>query len=193
MSLRLGCALLAAGGSRRLGRPKQLVTIQGVPMVRRAALAALGVASASCSVVLGAESSQVSSALSGLPLTPLHNANWETGMASSIRLAADWAQAEDFDGLLLTVCDQPRLDATHLERLTTRFTSKNITVASFYSGARAVPAVFPARLFAALSQLAGDVGIGRLLQRQTAIAVVPWPDGALDIDTPEQLTCVGAV
>ncbi len=38
---RIGAVVLAAGGSSRLGRPKQLVVHEGLPLVARAAQAAL--------------------------------------------------------------------------------------------------------------------------------------------------------
>jgi CTP:molybdopterin cytidylyltransferase MocA len=185
--MRLGCVVLAAGGSRRLGRPKQLVLVEGEPLVRRAALAALSTSSAECAVVVGALNARVSHVLRDLPLTVLHNAHWQAGMGSSIALAANWARVHRFDGLLLSVCDQPRLDGKHLRRLVAAFGSSDLVAASFYAGVAGVPALFPERLFNALAKLEGEVGASRILRQEPRIRLVPWPDGALDIDTPEQL------
>jgi CTP:molybdopterin cytidylyltransferase MocA len=191
MTARVGCAVLAAGGSRRLGYPKQLLLAGGEPLVRRAAMAALAAANAGSAVIVGAEAARVSRALGDLRLTLLHNLSWELGVASSIRLAANWARASALDGLLLTVCDQPRLDARHLQQLVAKFVAKDVAVASFYSGVRAVPALFPRRLFDALAKLEGDVGASGILRKEGIVSLVPWPEGELDVDTPAQASNCG--
>src|SRR4051812_30585187 len=81
MSERIAGVVLAAGGSSRLGRPRQLLTVGGEPLVRRAAVQAL----AACDevlVVVGAVAEQVAHALAGLPLRVVLNRAWADGMGS---------------------------------------------------------------------------------------------------------------
>jgi molybdenum cofactor cytidylyltransferase len=186
VSHRLGCCVLAAGSSRRLGHPKQLLTVGGISLVRHAALAALA-ASGESAVVVGAQATLIEPELSDLNLAILPNTQWETGMASSVRTAAAWAEQRELDGVVLMVCDQPRLASAHLQRLFDDFRGGETIVASFYAGLPGVPALFPRKLFAELKQLQGDSEARTLLRHARTIALVQWPDGAVDIDTPEQI------
>jgi len=107
--------ILAAGASRRLGRPKQLVALEGETLLRRAARAAL----AGCApvlVVLGSGADAMAANLAGLPVMLVGNAAWETGMASSIR-AGIRALPAGAAGVLFLVCDQIAVDGALVRRL----------------------------------------------------------------------------
>ena len=184
------CAVLAAGASRRLGYPKQLALHHGVPLVRRAALCATGSTATETAVVVGAHAAQVSAAVSGLPLTVLDNALWNDGLASSIRTAVAWAERRPCEGLLLVLCDQPRLTAEHLSHLIACFDQGGIAVASSYAGKNAVPAIFSRANFAELSRLQGDTGAGQLLNGGALVVDVTWHDGLFDVDTREEASAL---
>ncbi|MES1176447.1 MAG: nucleotidyltransferase family protein [Myxococcales bacterium] len=186
MSARVACAVLGAGASRRLGYPKQLALHRGVPLVRWAALCATRSTASETALVVGAHGQEVSAAVAGLPLTVLDNAEWSEGLASSIRCAVTWATQRDCAGLLLVLCDQPRLTAPHLSHLVHLFDQGGIAVASRYAGKNAVPAIFSRLDFAALGALRGDNGAGPLLNSGALVVDVAWPDGAYDVDTPEE-------
>ncbi len=182
----VACAVLAAGASRRLGYPKQLALHHGVPLVRRAALCAASSPASEIAVVVGAHGVQVSAAVSDLSLTVLDNPEWSEGLAASIRVAVAWAESRSCAGLLLVLCDQPRLTAKHLCHLIECFEQGGIAVASSYAGKNGVPAVFARADFGELSALKGDIGAGRLLNDGALVVDVDWPDGAFDVDTREQ-------
>ena len=184
MTPRVGCVVLAAGASRRLQQPKQLLLHRGEPLVRQAATAACQSNAATCAVVVGAHATAVSVALSGLPLEIIENGNFAEGLASSIRVALAWAEQRRCSALLLALCDQPRLTTAHLDRLI-RAHRGALTVASRYAGKNGVPALFPEARFAELAELRGDVGASALLNRNAPVTSVPWPEGELDVDTPE--------
>jgi molybdenum cofactor cytidylyltransferase len=186
VSARVGCAVLAAGASRRLGAPKQLALHRGMPLVRWAALCATRSPATETAVVVGARAATVSATMSDLPLTVLNNPDWVEGLATSIRCAVSWAEQCDHAGLLLMLCDQPRLTAQHLARLIQCFDQSGLMVASQYAGKNAVPALFPRANFDALRALEGDAGAGRLLNSGALVVDVPWPDGAFDVDTPAE-------
>ena len=172
-------AILAAGSSSRLGRPKQLVVIDGEPLLRRTARLALASPCSTIAVVVGAHAAEVTLAVGDLALAILDNPAWTEGVASSIRAAAAWAEAQGAAGLLLMVCDQPRLSTEHHAALLAEHARTSAIVGSGYSGTVGVPAVFPASSFAALGALRGDRGARALLGGAASIG---WDDGAIDVD-----------
>ena len=178
--------LLAAGASRRLGRPKQLVAWQGEPLLRRAARMALEAGFWPLRVVLGAEAEACREALSGLKVQVVLNPGWEEGMGSSIRAGmADLPP--DVDAALLLTCDQPALDGPLLTRiLSAHGAHPERLVACGYGGIRGIPALFPRRLFPELEALGGDRGARGLLG-ETDVLEIPFPGGELDLDTPGDL------
>ena len=167
--------VLAAGGSRRLGRAKQLVTFEGETLVHRAARITRAAQVARVGVVVGARANEVAAAVHDLAVDRLENAAWEEGMASSLRVGTAWAAEQGATALLVCVCDQPHLTTAHLDALI----AEGELAGSAYGGAIGVPALFPARLFAALGALAGDRGARDLL---VAARALPWAPGAFDID-----------
>src|SRR5690606_4385033 len=97
------------GSSSRLGQPKQLLHFQGKTLLRRMAEEALWVAGAEVRVVLGAAADRMREELAGLAVRTVVNAEWEQGMAGSIRVGL-----QDFLSLeqcILAVCDQPYVNA----------------------------------------------------------------------------------
>src|ERR1700682_4260715 len=118
MSVDLGVAILAAGGSSRLGQPKQLVSIGGEPLLRRQCRVAIESACGPVGVVLGCESDRSSVAIADLPVVALINAQWQKGLGASIRCAVQWAIGSECRGVLLVHADQYRLTSDDLRRLT---------------------------------------------------------------------------
>jgi CTP:molybdopterin cytidylyltransferase MocA len=187
MSPRIGAAVLAAGSSRRLGRPKQLVVWHGVPLVRRAVEALRRPWCEAVAVVVGEHAGEIAEAVDGFSAEVLQNASWSEGVSASVRAATRWARARAFDALLLAVCDQPGLSGEHVDALRDAFYHRMTIVASVYATVRGVPAVFPSSSFADLAMLRGDRGAGALLRDAPEVAEVPWEAGAFDIDTPDDL------
>jgi molybdenum cofactor cytidylyltransferase len=183
---RIGAIVLAAGGSTRLGFPKQLIVYEGAPLVRRAAMAALQAGASPVVVVLGADAAMVESALSGLDsVTTVLNDKWATGLASSLATGLRAVLEEtDCDAVLVTLADQPLVDAAALERLLSAFDAEHRIVAAVYDGTIGVPAVFAREHVAELMRLTGDAGAGQWLRsRSNEVTCVELGIGALDIDT----------
>lgn len=177
----LPAVILAAGASRRLGRPKQLERYRGESLLRRAVAAA-----GACDpvvVVTGCRAEAMAGELEGLPVRVVVNAGWEEGMASSLR---EGVRALDpgAEGALFLVCDQPAVDAALVARLLGAW--KGAPVACAYGGVRGIPAILPARTFPALLALRGDRGARGLLQGDDVVEV-PFPEGAWDVDEPGDL------
>jgi len=148
--------ILAAGGSRRLGRPKQLLTRHGEALIARVARLVLATKPERTIVVVGAHGNEVTAALGDLDVQVLVNELWSTGVASSLRLAAAELAGRERP-TLVTVVDQPALEARHLLALLAAHTDDRDTV-SLYGDARGVPAVLRASTLSRGMELEGDAG-----------------------------------
>jgi CTP:molybdopterin cytidylyltransferase MocA len=187
------CALLAAGASTRLGRPKQLLSRAGTPLIVHVLSQLRAADCAGYAVILGSHAELVRPALAADSGELLYNPDWSEGIASSIRQAAAWAEREQAAALLLAVCDQPRLTGEHTRALCQAHAAAGCAVASGYAGIRGTPAIFPAAWYARLSQLHGDRGAGGLLRSDAGVHVIDWPDGAVDIDVAADCAASGWV
>jgi CTP:molybdopterin cytidylyltransferase MocA len=184
----IGGVVLAAGASTRLGRPKQLAVWRGETLVHRAVSALSRSQCAAVAVVVGAHAPATTAAVADLKPVVLSNADWAEGIASSIREASRWADASGHAGLLVALCDQPLLTSEHLDALIGAFRGGARVVGSAYAGVIGPPAVFGRAAFSELMSLRGDRGASALLRGATAS--IAWSDGAMDIDTEEDLHSV---
>lgn len=180
--------ILAAGASRRFGSPKQLVRIDGRPMLHAAVSRAVEVVGHSVSVVLGAHAGELAPLLSHSPASIVINRDWEQGMSSSIRAGIARIPGS-VDGLLIMLCDQPSVTGEDLRRLVATWRRQpDYAAAAQFGATTGAPAIFPRWLFRELAELRGDRGAGTLLQRHADRVVrVPIAAAALDVDTPEDL------
>jgi molybdenum cofactor cytidylyltransferase len=183
-----GAILLAAGASSRLGRPKQLLEIDGEPLLRRAAQALLASVPFEVVVVLGHDAAHIGAVLEGLPLRRVIAPDHTEGMSAALR-AGIAALDPRCAGALVALTDQPALDAVHLLALRDAWRdAPRRAVASRYAGLAGVPALLPRTWFAELLSLRGDTGARALLRaRGDEVIVLDAPALALDIDLPGQV------
>ncbi len=183
--MRVAALVLAAGGSARLGQPKQLLPYDGSTLVRRAAEAALAAGCSPVLVVLGRERAAVAAALADLPIDLVPNELWERGIGSSIR--AGLAALPKVDAVVILTCDQPAVTVDVLDRLLAAHAQrKNPIVASAYADTLGTPALFAQKFFAALRALPDAEGAKTIITTHLAeVQPVAFPEGAIDIDTPE--------
>ena len=192
----VGAAVLAAGASTRMGRPKQELEVGGTPLVVRAVKAVCASGVESVCVVVGAACGRVVSALEGQPVRILHNRAWAQGMSTSVACAAHYAAHAGLRALCLVTADQPFLSAPHLTTLLERFESQEAhIVATRCNGRVMTPCVFARCLFEELMRLEGDQGACRLVRHpaegiKVALVDVDGKAGELlsfDVDTPADL------
>jgi molybdenum cofactor cytidylyltransferase len=188
---RCAAVILAAGASTRLGQPKQLVAIEGEPLLVRTARLALEAGCHPVVVVTGFDAERMRRSLADIPVILRENADWKSGMGSSLRCGV--AALEGMVGrpsdVLILVCDQIALSVELLrELLRVHALGQRPITASHYSGRAGVPAIFWQGYFPELLQAEGDRGSRGILDRHVEdVTLVEFGDGAIDLDTPEQL------
>lgn len=191
---RFGTVILAAGASSRLGQPKQLLELDGRPLLVRTVEAALASAAWPVVVVLGANAEAIRPVLAGLPVLVTENAAWPEGMAASIRAGTETLQqfSRHLDAALVALCDQPAFSATIIAQLVAaQHASGRSIVAARYSGRLGAPALFLRRHFSTLASLTGEEGARALLNGDPAeITAVDLPALALDLDTPADVAAL---
>lgn len=188
----MAAIILAAGASSRLGRPKQLLLLHGETLVERVERLAAEAGASPVITVLGAHLSKIFAAIAPGKSIRVHNETWEQGIASSIHAGLNALDSCTIgaNGVLITTCDQPRLNADHLRGLIAAFASSSqlSIAASSYAGKLGVPAIFPQAVFAHLHDLRGDIGARALLLHPPCpIITVPFAGGEIDIDSPADL------
>jgi CTP:molybdopterin cytidylyltransferase MocA len=186
--------VLAAGASTRLGRPKQLVTIDGESLLARSIRVAFESGVDAVYAVLGAHADELRPQLADTRAVPVFNSDWQQGMATSIRAGINAALAaqSQLEAIALLACDQPAATGFHLLRLQLLAADAPARIAaSTYAGITGVPAVFPRDYFSELLALTGDSGARSILAAHTAhVATLPLMHGELDCDTPESLAAI---
>ncbi|WP_375464978.1 NTP transferase domain-containing protein [uncultured Methylobacterium sp.] len=188
----VAAVLLAAGRGTRFGpEPKLLALLDGKPLVRHAAEAALASGVRPVLVVLGAHAGRVRAALSGLGVTLVENPDYAAGLSTSLR-AGLAALPPETVGAVVMLADMPRVTAAQIDRLAAAFRAGEplpAAVVPVVDGRRGNPALLNRRaLDADLARLTGDHGAGPLLTgRADVIEIAGEPATGLDVDTPEAL------
>jgi CTP:molybdopterin cytidylyltransferase MocA len=176
----IAAVVLAAGFSRRLGRPKQTIPFHGELLVERAARVAREAGLAPVFVVVGEDAGFVGQ-LRQQGCIVLTNTQAEEGIASSIRTGVKAAQMTSVRGLVILACDQVAICPELFQAL---ITEPNSMAGSSYAGRVGIPAYFPASSFDQLLGLHGDVGARELL---IGVRAILWEGLEVDIDTEEDL------
>ena len=159
---------------------------EGEPLVRRIAAAAVEAGADPVVVVLGANWEMIAPALLGLAsVTIALNLQWSKGLASSLATGLSNVVAlTPCDAVLVTLADQPLVDAAALRRLIAAFDSERRIVASAYDDTVGVPALFGHEHLDALMHLTGDAGAGSWLRsRPDEVTRISLGVASLDIDT----------
>ena len=190
-TLRHAAIVLAAGASRRLGAPKQLLNVDGETLLHRAARIALATAPAQTLVVLGADAAAMREAVADLDVRSVVCDDWQRGQSASLQAGVS-ALEDGIEGVLVLLCDQVDLDAAHANTLLQAWhDDPTRAVASAYADVIGVPAVLPRAWFADVLRLQGDRGARDLLRRRDAEVVkIAAPALARDIDTPRDARVV---
>ena len=193
--MNVAALVLAAGRSTRYraaggqAESKLVDSFAGEALVRHAVRAALGARLAAVVVVTGHAGLAVEAALDRLPVLFVHNGDYGTGLASSLRtgLAALDGRIE---ASVVLLGDMPLVTPALIKALVTAWESASQADAAVpvtSSGERGNPVLLARSLFAAAGRLTGDEGARRLL-RDPGLRVIEVPvtgnAARLDIDEP---------
>lgn len=182
-----GILVLSGGKSSRLGKPKQLLEINGIPLIRHIVQVSEESDLGPVMIVTGAYQEQINPILKDQML--IENKDWEEGMASSIRAGVQYVieNHTDIDGLFILVTDQPYLHKSILQELYKEQQKENfLAVASRYNNQYGTPVLFHKDIWTDLLSLTGDVGARKILRTiKNQISSVPFEEGIFDLDTME--------
>jgi molybdenum cofactor cytidylyltransferase len=183
--------VLAAGRSTRMGANKLLADVAGMPLVRHTVTRTLASGASEVLVVTGHEAEEVKQALAGLLVRFVHNPDYATGIASSVRagVAAIPAAA---DAALICLGDMPVVDDRDLNRMISAFNpeEQRQLVVPVHNGQIGNPVLWGRLYFDQLGSLSGDRGARGLLDSlaNEAVEIQAGNGGVLfDVDTPEAL------
>jgi molybdenum cofactor cytidylyltransferase len=184
----LAAVILAAGGSSRMGQPKQLLRFRGTTLLRRAVDTALSAGAEQVIVVLGAAAEKLVPEVEATSATIVLNDQWMEGVSTSLRggLAAVGSEAR---GVFIYPADMPLVTPEALRELARRQQVSGRPAAMTEAGGiRGVPVFVTRSLFPALMIQEGDVGGAQYLRAHPeAVEAVHFddPDIVRDVDRPE--------
>ncbi len=177
---RAGALILAAGGSTRFGEPKQFLELEGETLLHRVARTAREAGCEPIVVVVREASQRAREELTDFPVRIVENPEWQHGIGSSIKCGIAELRATA-SAVVILACDQPFVSAETIRNLCA---GEQPIIASEYAKTVGIPAFFDIRYFDALASLSDDAGAKSLIEANRAdVGVVPFPDGAIDIDT----------
>ena len=187
----IAVVVLAAGGSTRLGRPKQLVEFKGKTLLKHTMDEVVRVGFQTKILVLGARQEEIMGKIDSSGFKVVINTYWEQGMASSIKVGLEAAMAEEegLDHVLFLVSDQPFLERTNLIKLVhTQLTQHSKGTYSKYGDNIGVPAIFSKEAFPLLFELVGDEGAKKLTRLEDFnYCTETFKKGGFDVDTVEDV------
>jgi molybdenum cofactor cytidylyltransferase len=177
--------VLAAGGSQRLGRPKQLLSYGGATLLDHVLDTARASAFDQLLCVIGGEARAVREGVNLDGVEVVENAQFGEGCSSSIAAALP-AVDERADVLVLLLGDQPGVTPATVHALLGGRGDAPLAACAYDDG-RGHPLAFSRAVFSDLAALHGDRGVWKLLDRRAADVVDVRIGGPVprDIDTQE--------
>jgi len=191
----IACIVLAAGGSSRFGSPKQLQQLSNETLAHRAVRVAVESNLSPVVLVTGANADAVEASVADCDaLSIVRNREWQSGLASSIATGLRaLEQHSAIDAVMITLVDQPLVTSSSLRQLLDAFDADCRIIASGYNETVGVPVVIGREHINDLLRLKGDRGAGGWIRdRLELVTVIPMPEAAIDIDSPDDLQRLSA-
>jgi molybdenum cofactor cytidylyltransferase len=187
-------AILSAGESSRMGRPKALLPIDGVRFIEKIVTSLRSTRVSKILVVLGHNAAEIQQKISDLAVDLVVNPDYKQGQLTSLRAAIRGIEAgkdaERVDGLLVHLVDHPYINADLVNLMIERFyETKKLIVVPRYQNRRGHPVIFSRALFGELLVAPLDQGAKAVVHahRDHTLEIDTNDEGAIiDIDTPEE-------
>lgn len=182
--------LLAAGDSRRMGQPKQLLPWGDKSLIEHQIQIRLQTGQ-DVIVVLGGHTEKILPVIEKLPVIVFVNSEWTKGMGSSLVYGLKML-IEKFtiiDGVLISLLDQPLVTAAHFGKMLSSFQPgyQQIIVSQSASGWKGVPALFDKYYFEELIKLNGKDGARKIIKKYlNNVKNIECGNLLEDIDTPDE-------
>ena len=185
----IGIIILAAGASRRMGTPKQLLKIDNQTLIERAITITQALDNQQTVVVLGANAAKINPyIIRQKKVNFIVNKDWAQGMGTTLKAGLEFflAREETVEAVIVMVCDQPYLTTEKLRQLIDAHQqTKAAIIATEYNGIKGVPALFSSTLFPKLLELNKDEGARKIIKKYKGkIVTIDFPEGIIDLDTP---------
>ncbi|WOD43100.1 nucleotidyltransferase family protein [Hwangdonia lutea] len=179
--------ILAAGASKRMGTPKQLLKWGNSTLIGNAIETALKLQVNEVIVVLGAHYNLIKKEISNYPITILNNEDWQKGLGRSLAFGVEYIanSKQNIDGILVTLADQPLIDTVFLNKLIDEFNKgQHLIIATSYKNKKyGVPVIFNQIYFKELRTLNDDFGAKHLLKKHKSSVKIITPElENLDLD-----------
>lgn len=188
-SFNTAIVILAAGASKRMGEPKQLLAWGNSTLIEYIIQKALKVEVNEVSVVLGANYNTINNKIKKYPINIINNIDWKAGLSSSISKAVSHYSIESkIDALIFILADQPFITDDYLSRMLSNFTpnQNQIKATRYEDGKLGIPVLFDKFYFDELLCLNGDIGANHILQNnKNCVDVLEVSFSNVDIDSKE--------
>lgn len=180
--------IIAAGASRRLGQPKQLLPFKNTFLLNHVIQECQASKIGDVYVVLGANYNFIQPKVE-VQIPILYNKNWEQGMGNSIAFGMQQIIQKKYKNVIIAVGDQPFFYQNILHKIIQKQRETDaLIVISNYEKGRGTPCFFDEKLFLELTQLKGDIGAKPLIEKyQQQVEMIDFPKGNIDIDTIDDL------
>lgn len=171
-----------------MGQSKQLLSVGDEPMLVKMVKVSLRAGASPLIVVLGSGEEEHRKVIQDFPVEIISNTKWISGMGSSLKCGLNHltAKFEDVDAAIVMVCDQPYVSSKYIQSIITKYElTKRAIIASYYAGTSGVPVLFDKSLFPEIQNLSDEEGAKKLLKQYPRhIELVDFPEGSVDLDTP---------
>ena len=182
--------VLAAGTSTRMGRPKQLLPVEGMSLLDRVLVEALNSELTLVALVLGYKAQEIKEGLKTQIHHPklkiIENRDYRDGISSSIITGLSEVE-DEYDHCMIILADMPHINANIINRLLHEYLASRLPLGSIKTeNRRSHPVIFGRKLYPEIHQLKGDLGARDLFikYRDQACLVEPEEDYKdMDIDT----------
>lgn len=181
--------VLAAGSSSRLGRPKQLLDLQGEPLLRFTLQRILETSLDMVYVVLGHRGYEIAALIDDLPIQIVHNPDAAQGQSTSVIAGLQAVLPANPDAVIFLLGDQPLIDPTVVNRVIARWkeTRKGVVAPRYTGSPGRNPILFDRAVFPELMTLSGDIGAREIVRAHQARGDISQVDvdasAPRDVDT----------
>jgi molybdenum cofactor cytidylyltransferase len=184
----LSAILLAAGESKRMGKPKQLMPLGKNTLLEQVIDNLLDSSVDETIVVLGHKAREISRTIASRPVRIALNPDYRRGMSTSIIAGLKRVDPRS-RAVMLTLGDQPLVESDTINQLIEAFNKNNKGIAiPTHQGRRGNPVIFDLKYKPELLKLEGDIGgRGIIKNHPHDVLEVPVDSESVisDIDTRE--------